>query len=343
MYYKELHSYRTGSLPVIVRAETELHQSRFIVQKILEFREEGIPLEEMAVLFRSSFLSDALEIELMKANIPFMKFGGFKFIETAHIKDLIAHLRVLKNPLDGISWNRILLLLDGIGPKKAESIINDIISNRIKPNELAESFWKRFNDYPKGLEKLFNFFAECSKPGIDVSDIVFHLIEYYKPVFKITYPDHTKRMKDLDMFAAISEQYENVENLLSDLALDPPVNSISDVKGSNDDEDVLVLSTVHSAKGMEWKVVFIINVLEGRFPSQRSIDDPNDLEEELRLFYVACTRAKDHLFITYPLEVFEREFGVTLSKPSRFLGAIDEKQAEQWMIDGSLIDNPLLS
>ncbi len=342
MYFKELTSYRTGSLPVIVRAETELHQSRFVVQKILEFREEGIPLDEMAVLFRSSFLSDALEIELMKANIPFVKYGGFKFIETSHIKDLIAHLRVLVNPQDVISWNRILLLLEGVGPKKAESIIEDILTKRIKPDEPADSFWRRFHDYPKGLEKLFGFFVEASKRSNNVSEIVFHLIEYYKPVFKSKYDDYTKRMKDLDMFAAISEQYEHVEDLLTDLALDPPVSSITDVNGSSEEEDVLVLSTVHSAKGLEWKAVFIINALDGRFPSQRSVDDPEQLEEELRLFYVACTRAKDHLFITYPMEVFEREFGVVLSKPSRFLGAVTDEQAEQWMVDGSLVDNPLL-
>ncbi len=343
MYYKELRSYRTGNLPVIVRAATELHQSRFVVQKILEFREEGIPLDEMAVLFRSSFLSDALEIELMKANIPFVKYGGFKFIETSHIKDLISHLRVLQNPRDVISWNRILLLLEGVGPKRAEAIIEDLLSRRIEPGAAVGNFWKSFRDIPKGLDALFTFFTKASAPSTPVPDIVFQLIEYYKPIFKNKYDDHQKRMKDLDMFASISEQYTEVESLLVDLALDPPVNSISDVEGSNDDEDVLVLSTVHSAKGLEWKVVFIINALDGRFPSQRSVDDPSDLEEELRLFYVACTRAKDHLLITYPLEVFEREFGVVLSKPSRFLGAIGEDQAEQWMVDGSVIDNPMLT
>lgn len=343
MYYKELRSFRNGSLPVIVRAATELHQSRFIVQKVLEFREEGIRLDQMAVLFRSGFLSDALEIELMKANIPFVKFGGFKFIETAHIKDLIAHLRVLVNPLDVISWNRILLLLDGIGPKKAEAIIDDLLSKRITPDEPSGSFWRKFRDYPKGLEKLFTFFTESSAPSSTVPDIVFRLIEYYKPVFKSKYDDHVKRMKDLEMFSAISEQYELIENFLNDLALDPPVNSITEVKGTSEEEEMLVLSTVHSAKGLEWRVVFIINALDGRFPSLRAVDDPDELEEELRLFYVACTRAKDHLFITYPMEVFEREFGVVLSKPSRFLEAVNEQQAEQWMVDGSLVDNPLLN
>ncbi|MGE5315839.1 MAG: ATP-dependent helicase [Acidobacteriota bacterium] len=342
MYYKELRSYKTGPLPVIVKAETELLQARFVVQKILELREEGIPLDEIGVLFRSGFLSDVLEIELMKANIPFVKYGGFKFIETAHIKDLIAYLRVLQNPKDIVSWNRILLLMDGVGPKKAESIIDDIVMKRLRSNEASEEFWKRFNDYPKGLDPLFAMFKEVARPSLRVADKVFHVIEYYTPIFKKVYDDHNKRQKDLEMFSSISEQYESVEQLLVDLALDPPTNSITEVESPGTDEEVLVLSTVHSAKGLEWKAVFIINALDGRFPSLRSVDDPDELEEEARLFYVACTRAKEYLFITYPMEVFERSSGVVLSKPSRFLTGLKEDQVEEWVVDASIIENPLL-
>src|SRR3989339_1929904 len=128
MYYKELYTCRAGgSMPQLVSTENENMQSRYVVQKILELREQGVPLEEIAVLFRSSFLSFDLEIELTKANIPFMKFGGFKFIETAHVKDMVAYLRVLENPRDVVSWNRILLLIDGVGPRTAEKIIDDIL------------------------------------------------------------------------------------------------------------------------------------------------------------------------------------------------------------------------
>jgi DNA helicase II / ATP-dependent DNA helicase PcrA len=342
MYYKELRSYRNGELPVIVKAETELLQARFVVQKILELREEGLVLDDIAVLFRSGFLSDVLEVELMKANIPFVKYGGFKFIETAHVKDLIAHLRVLDNPRDVVSWNRILLLLDGIGPKKAEAIIDEILLKHLHKNSASTEYWMHFNNYPKGLEQLLSLFKEISKPSLPVPDKVFKLVEYYTPIFKRIYDDHQKRSKDLEMFLSISEQYSDVETLLVDLALDPPTNSIAGMEGPNKDEELLVLSTVHSAKGLEWKAVFIINALDGRFPSIRSVDDPKELEEEARLFYVACTRAKDHLFITYPMEVFEREMGVVLSKPTRFLSGIPDDNIEEWIIDSSQIENPLL-
>ena len=342
MYYKELKSYRSGSLPVIVKAETELLQARFVVQKILELREEGIPLDEIGVLFRSGFLSDVLEIELMKANIPFVKYGGFKFIETAHIKDLIAYARVLQNPKDIVAWNRILLLIEGVGPRKAEAIIDDIVRNRVASNEASEGFWKRFNDYPKGLDALFTMFKESALPSVRVPEKIFRIIEYYTPIFKHAYDDHTKRQKDLEMFASIAEPYDSIEQLLVDLALDPPTSSIADVESPGNDEAALVLSTVHSAKGLEWKAVFIINALDGRFPSLRSVDDPEELEEEARLFYVACTRARDYLFITYPMEVFERSSGVVLSMPSRFLNGLTEDQVEEWVVDASVIENPLL-
>ena len=342
MYYKELRSYRNGELPVIVKAETELLQARFVIQKILELREEGIPLDDIAVLFRSGFLSDVLEVELMKANLPFVKYGGFKFIETAHIKDLISHLRVLDNPRDVVSWNRILLLIEGIGPKKSESIINDILLKHIHSNQTTTEYWNSFKEYPKGLSPLLSMLQDIARPSVPVPDKVFKLVEYYTPMFKRIYEDHQKRSKDLEMFLSISEQYDDIGTLLVDLALDPPTNSIAGMEGPNKDDELLVLSTVHSAKGLEWKAVFIINALDGRFPSIRSVDDPEELEEEARLFYVACTRAKDYLFITYPMEVFEREMGVVLSKPTRFLDGIQEDTVEEWIVDATQIENPLL-
>src|SRR5512135_2856806 len=162
LFYKELYTHKSGgSMPQLVSAENENLQSRYVVQKILELREQGIPLKEMAVLFRSSFLSFDLEIELTKSNIPFVKFGGFKFVETAHVKDIIAHLRVLENPRDVVSWNRILMLLDGVGPRTAEKVVDDILKRKIAgPGSGGESlpstkFWMQFNDYADNIQKLF--------------------------------------------------------------------------------------------------------------------------------------------------------------------------------------------
>src|SRR3989304_6791010 len=170
MYYKELYTHKSGgSLPQLVSAENENMQSRYVVQKVLALREEGVPLQEMAVLFRSSFLSFDLEIELTKANIPFMKFGGFKVIETAHVKDMVAYLRVLENPRDVVSWNRILLLIDGVGPRTAEKIIDDILKKRVRGAEPGtpagggagsstdlSRYWMQFNDYSDNVQKLLH-------------------------------------------------------------------------------------------------------------------------------------------------------------------------------------------
>ncbi|HTR80540.1 MAG TPA: ATP-dependent helicase [Bacteroidota bacterium] len=340
MYYKELYSKKDGGhLPQLVIAENENMQSRFVVQKILELREEGIPLEEMAVLFRSSFLSFDLEIELTKSNIPFVKYGGFKFIETAHIKDMIAYLRVLENPRDIVSWNRILLLIDGVGPRTAEKVTDDIVHHKVNFSGrgsdaiVSEKYWEGFHGYPEGVRKLFDRLRDVSSSKMTPSEKTNQIVGYYEPILKSRYDDHPKRAKDLEMFQNIAERYNDVESFLADLALEPPTESVVDIESPGKEEEMLVLSTIHSAKGLEWKVVFVIYALEGRFPSMRALTSEEEMEEELRLMYVACTRAKDHLFITYPINIFDRESGTVLSKPSRFIQGIDEKLLEPWIVE----------
>lgn len=340
LYYKELFSKKEGgNLPQLVIAENENMQSRFVVEKILLLREEGIPLEEMAVLFRSSFLSFDLEIELAKANLPFVKYGGFKFIETAHVKDMIAYLRVLENPRDLVSWNRILLLVDGVGPRTAETVTDDIMNKRLgKPADgreaiVSEKFWRGYHAYPEGVQKLFETLRGAASSRMSPADKSFHILGYYEPILKAQYDDHQKRIKDLEMFQNIAERYKDVETFLTDMALEPPNESVVDVESPGKEEEMLVLSTIHSAKGLEWKVVFIIYALEGRFPSMKAQADGEEIEEELRLMYVACTRAKDHLFITYPINIFDRESGSVLSKPSRFIEGIGENLLEPWVVE----------
>lgn len=340
LYYKELFSKKEGGhLPQLVIAENENMQSRFVVEKILSLREEGIPLEEMAVLFRSSFLSFDLEIELTKANLPFVKYGGFKFIETAHVKDMIAYLRVLENPRDVVSWNRILLLVEGVGPRTAQMVTDDIMNKRLSPSAdgrealVSEKFWQGYHDYPEGVQKLFETLKGASGTKMSPADRSFHILNYYEPILKSQYDDHPKRMKDLEMFQNIAERYKDVESLLTDMALEPPTESVIDVESPGKEEEMLILSTIHSAKGLEWKVVFLIYALEGRFPSMKAQADGDEIEEELRLMYVACTRAKDHLFITYPINIFDRESGSVLSKPSRFIDGIGENLLEPWIVE----------
>ncbi len=340
MYYKELFTHKIGgNPPQLVSAENENLQSRFVVQKILELREQEIPLKEMAVLFRSSFLSFDLEIELTKANIPFLKFGGFKFVETAHVKDMIAYLRVLENPRDVVSWNRILMLLDGVGPRTAEKVIDDILKRRISEPAVggqslpSTKFWMQFNDYSDNIQKLFGTLRDVSSPNIAPGEKTYHILQYYEPLLRARYDDHMKRKKDLDMFQNITERYKDVGSLLSDLALQPPNESIVDVESPGPEEEFLTLSTIHSAKGLEWNSVFIIYALEGRFPTMRSVASDEEIEEERRLMYVACTRAKENLMITYPMNIYDRESGMILTKPSRFIQGIGEKLLEPWVVE----------
>jgi DNA helicase-2/ATP-dependent DNA helicase PcrA len=340
MYYKELYTRRAGGgLPQLVSTENENMQSRFVVQKILELREQGVPLEEMAVLFRSSFLSFDLEIELTKANIPFVKFGGFKFVETSHIKDVVAYLRVLENPRDVVSWNRILLLIDGVGPRTAEKVIDDIVKRRVAPSlEEGEAlpttrFWMQFNDYSENIQKLFALLKQAAPQNLAPAEKTFQILQYYDPILRARYDDHQKRKKDLEMFQNITERYKEVDTLLTDLALEPPTESIVDVESPGPEEEFLTLSTIHSAKGLEWNSVFIIYALEGRFPTMRSVASDEEIEEERRLMYVACTRAKDNLFITYPMNVYDRESGLILTKPSRFIQGVGEHLLEPWVVE----------
>ena len=339
MYYKELYTKKSGgSMPQLVSAESENMQSRYVVQKILELREQGIPLEEMAVLFRSSFLSFDLEIELTKANIPFAKFGGFKFIETAHVKDVIAYLRVLENPRDVVSWNRILLLIEGVGPRTAEKVIDDILKRRVTAATDQEAlpttkFWMQFNDYSDNIGKLFGVLKDVASPNVAPAEKAYQILQYYDPILRARYDDHQKRKKDLEMFQNITERYREVGTLLTDLALEPPNESIVDVESPGPEEEFLTLSTVHSAKGLEWNTVFVIYALEGRFPAMRAVATDEEVEEERRLMYVACTRAKENLFIIYPMNIYDRESGMILTKPSRFIQGIGEKLLEPWVVE----------
>ncbi len=308
-----------GPLPVLVEAAGENAQSRFIAQKILELREEGVPLDEMAVLFRSSFHSFDLEIELSRHGLPFIKRGGVKFIETAHVKDLLAYLRVVANPMDAVSWHRVLMLIEGVGPKKAQ----DVMATLVKSDNPYHALREMPGRSGKGLRELALTLESLAGAGdLRPAEQVNHIYEYYLPILKAQYDDYPKRTRDLDHLHTIAEGYQGVETFLSDLALEPPDGSATGVEAPDHDDERLVLSTIHSAKGLEWQCVFVIWIVDGKFPSVYSFIADEELEEERRLFYVAVTRAKRHLYLTYPINVFDKGSGMLLSKPSRFLDPV---------------------
>jgi DNA helicase-2/ATP-dependent DNA helicase PcrA len=331
-YTKNLFTRREqGVRPVLVEAESEHYQSRFVAQKILELREQEVPLTDIAVLFRSSFHSFDLELELSRRSLPFVKRGGFKFIETTHIKDTLAHLRIIANPQDAVSWHRVILLLEGVGAKSAEKILAYILEGPNQAQRLAE--------YPtRGvmggeLKKLAELLQEVTVPGLKPAEQVDRVVRYYLPILKRTHRDDLpKRQKDLEHFNVITERYRSLDRLLADMALEPPNNSVGDVLATErEEEGLLTLSTIHSAKGLEWHSVFIIWAVDGRFPSLYNKDE-EELEEERRLMYVAATRAKENLFITYPINIFDRATGMVLSKPSRFLDGISRRILEPVML-----------
>ncbi|MHB1688334.1 MAG: ATP-dependent helicase [Ignavibacteriaceae bacterium] len=331
-YEKNLFSKRTGGeLPNIIAASNENLQSKFIIEKILELREEGIPLKEIAILFRSSFFSFDLEIELSKANIPFQKFGGMKFIETAHIKDVLAFLRIAANPKDVVSWYRVLLLQEGVGPKTAQKILDELTTARltIKANPESGSSFRYNGKIAKLFQILYKIHTENSLPSEKLQIV----LDYYHPFFKEKYDDFNKRNKDLEIFQNITEKYKSLDSLLADMAIEPIIDSVVDIGAEDKEEEFVTLSTIHSAKGLEWHSVFIIHAVEGFFPSSRSADKIETLEEERRLMYVAATRAKQNLFITYPMNMYDHEAGMTLSKPSRFISEMNSDLAEGWLLE----------
>jgi DNA helicase-2/ATP-dependent DNA helicase PcrA len=317
---------QAGETPFLVQAESEQMQSRFVCQKILELREEGVPLWDIAVLFRSSFHSFDLELELARHNIPFIKRGGFQFMETTHIKDLLAHLRILANPQDAISWNRVLLLLEGVGPQLSQKITGWLQQGN-QPIERLRAFQAKpkIAHELKTLAQVLQVASQAERPAEQTQ----YLMQYYTPILKRDHPDdHPKRLRDLEHFQGITDRYRSLERLLADMALEPPNDSVGGVLAVDPDEGPLILSTIHSAKGLEWHSVFIIWALEGRFPSFYNINTDEELEEERRLLYVAATRAKENLFISYPIKIFDRGLRMVLSRPSQFIEGISEDLLE---------------
>jgi DNA helicase-2/ATP-dependent DNA helicase PcrA len=331
-YTKVLAAERPGEFqPLLVRAQDEHMQSRFVAERILELREQGVALGEIAVLFRSGFHSFDLELELQRRDIPFIKRGGFKFIETAHIKDVLAHLRVVANPTDAVSWLRILLLVPGVGHRRAERLIEEIVASQDPERSLigaAESICAGSRSGPgsaagatasaaKRLAVMLGALRRDS--AARPADLVASSLEYYLPLMRENYPDdYPKRERDLEHFQSIIERYRSLESMLADVTLEPPSDSMGDVLAVEPDEGYVTLSTIHSAKGLEWRVVFIIWAADGRFPGPQSAG-AEELEEERRLMYVAGTRARDELYITYPMYMFDRAIGYTLGRVSRFL------------------------
>jgi len=305
-YTKCLYTRRKGSeIPLSVDAGTERDQAVYVSRSIEALLDEGRRLRDIAVLFRASYHSFELELELARRNIPFVKYGGFKFIESAHIKDLLAHLRVIVNKADILSWGRLLRLLNHIGPGKSQAIIDWMKREGVSPSRVNE--WPGSGKEKEGLHTLAMLLGVLSMPRLTPEKAVGFAIEYYMPFLRERFDDYPRRQQELEGLISMATRHKTLRSFLDDLSLEPPASPV-DVRplGKN---DYLTLSTVHSAKGLEWEVVFIIWLMDGRFPSAKAFVHMDSLEEELRLLYVAATRAKDKLIMAYPGQELVRNHG----------------------------------
>jgi DNA helicase-2/ATP-dependent DNA helicase PcrA len=316
-FTKNLWTERTGGeTPWLVAARDEQQQTRFVVDRILELHEEGTPLREIAVLFRAGYMSADLEIELTNRKIPFEKWGGLKFLEAAHVKDVLAFLRILENPRDEVSWYRLLLLLPGIGDATARAAIDSMIAAAWESNAFG-----RYAPPPRAraahaaLVSLLDGLR--SGPVVDeakVSADIARVRGLYDNILRERYDRVEPRLADLDQLQTIAAGYPDRATFLSALALEPP-QATQDLPGgsSREENDCLVLSTAHSAKGKEWDAVFVIWAVDGWFPSARCLNTEEETEEERRLMYVALTRARNYLSVTYPLNAYSSRRGADYS------------------------------
>jgi DNA helicase II / ATP-dependent DNA helicase PcrA len=305
-----------GSRPVLATCPDEAAQAEAVADVILDHHEAGITLRQQAVLFRSAHHSDLLEVELHRRAIPYVKYGGLRFLEAAHVRDLVAALRILDNPHDELAWYRILQLFEGVGPARARAVMADL-GLAVMPGPSDPSSHPVGGDGPLSRfvaggcplppraaadsSALAAAFRDCGPDRLSPAAQMDRLREALDPLVRRRYDNAEVRLRDLDVLARLATAFHDRAGLVADLTLDPPM-STGDLAGSPLlDDDYVTLSTVHSAKGGEWRVVHLIHAADGMFPSDLSTGSREELEEERRLFYVAVTRAQEHLYIYAPL------------------------------------------
>lgn len=324
-FKKDLAAVRESSeKPQLIPAQNAQQESQFIAQQILTLRDAGVPFREMAVLFRAAFHSQALEFELMRRDIPYEYRGGLKFFERAHVKDVIAHIRLKANLKDEVAWLRVLGLQTGIGLVTAQKMIlqihgydslEEIVEQPIGSGARASAGWK-------ALTATLKRFIVQTSPAELIRTVA---SSDYRAYLEAEYPDFADRLEDIEQFALFAEQYSELTSFLTDVSLTSDYGVLEEE--THGDEERLILSTIHQAKGLEWDAVFIINLVDGKFPNGRALEERDGLEEERRLFYVATTRARKFLYYSYPL-VSGTE-SLLFNQPSMFLQELDPAMMEE--------------
>jgi len=328
--------------PAVVALNDGNEQAQFIAQRILELRDEDVDLNEIAVLYRAHYHALELQLELSRRGIPYQITSGIRFFEQAHIKDVISFIRLVANPRDEVAFKRMVKLLPGIGNRGAENLWSawdesldergeiSSWSERLLPMNVSAKSKKHWTQLAHTLDEI----APGGQPN-PPSEMITSVVEaIYDDYAKVNFTNYELRKEDLNQLAAFSRQFKDLNDFLSQLALISNVDAEAAPNQAGDKEAVN-LSTVHQAKGLEFHTVFVIWLTDGMFPSSRSMDQRKDLEEERRLFYVAITRAKDELYLTYPHMRLTGGYGDVFQRPSRFLKEIPNKLVEDWQVQKS--------
>lgn len=335
-FKKELRSVRPANKqpkPALVCLGNGNQQAQFIAQRIGELFDEGVELNEIAILYRSHFHSLEVQMELTRRNIPFELTSGLRFFEQAHVKDVSSYIKLALNPRDELAFKRIAAMLPGVGAKTADKLWDKFQGgstlDQIKPPTKAATAWKQWADTHRQIT------ADEVKANAS-SQIQIVIDAMYQDYMRAKYTNWQSRLEDLNQLRAFSETFETTEDFLAQLALLTNVDTgpKADRASSHHDnsEPKVRLSTVHQAKGLEWKAVFVIMLCDGMFPSSRSAETEEGVEEERRLFYVAVTRAKDELYLTYPVLRSIAGSDERWQEPSRFLGELPRDLTNQWKI-----------
>jgi DNA helicase II / ATP-dependent DNA helicase PcrA len=329
----------TAAKPAVVALNDGSEQAQFIAQRILELRDEDVDLNEIAVLYRAHYHALELQLELSRRGIPYQITSGIRFFEQAHIKDVISFIRFVANPRDEVAFKRMVKLLPGIGNRGAENLWNAWDKSLNERGEitswserlLAMSVSAKSKKHWTQLALTLDEIAPDGQPNLPPEMITSVVEAIYDDYAKVNFTNYELRREDLNQLAAFARQFKDVNEFLSQLALISNVDAEAAANQTGDKEAVN-LSTVHQAKGLEFHTVFVIWLTDGMFPSSRSMDDRKDLEEERRLFYVAITRAKDELYLTYPHMRLTGGYGDVFQRPSRFLKEIPNKLVEDWQV-----------
>lgn len=337
-FRKELRAVRpaTGVRPALVPLSTNNSQAAFVAQRILELHEEGMDLREIAVLYRAHFHSLEVQLELTRRGIPFAITSGLRFFEQAHVKDVAAFMKFAVNPNDEVAFKRMVKLLPGIGAKSAESLWARTSTAVASGSGFAALHREKVpSKSVKPWQQLVHTLEELRPGGSPVPPAAMIdsvLFAVYDEYMRGKFPNYEARREDLNTLQNYAKQFETAEEFLAQLALLGAVETGDALASNAGDEDRVTLSTIHQAKGLEWKAVFVIWLAEGMFPSSRSLDSDDDLEEERRLFYVAVTRCKDELYLTYPELRLNAGYGEAFQRPSRFLTELPEHLREEWEV-----------